>query len=220
MSSPSPAEITARALLDAGAFLVRPEQPFRLTSGLLAPFYINCRQIIFHPEARGRIADAQAVAIDKALPGDSIEVVAGGVTAGVPFATMMADRLTLPLVYVRPEPKGHGLGAQIEGGDVAGRRVLLVEDLITTAGSILKFVGALRAAGATVEHVSVVFSRAGEAPLKALADAGLTLHALCTLDTLLAAARAAGRVDAAALADVRAFLADPEGWSRRRDADS
>ena len=220
MSSSSPAEITAHALLDAGAFLVRPEQPFRLTSGLLAPFYINCRQIIFHPAARAKIADAQAAQIRAALRADEIDVVAGGVTAGVPFATLVADRLGHPLVYVRPEPKGHGLGAQIEGGDVAGRRVLLVEDLITTAGSIMKFVGALRAAGAQVEHVSVVFSRAGEAPLKALADAGLTLHALCTLDTLLAAARSAGLVNEAALADVRAFLADPEGWSRRREAAS
>lgn len=214
----TPAEITARALLDAGAFLIRPERPFRLTSGLLAPFYVNCRQILFHPEARGRIADAQAVAIHKALPGDAIEVIAGGVTAGVPFATMMADRLTLPLVYVRPEPKGHGTAAQIEGGDVSGKRVLLVEDLITTAGSILKFVGALRAAGAQVSDVSVVFTRAGESARSALAEAGLRLHALCELDTLLAVAKREGVADDAALAEVRAFLADPEGWSKKREA--
>ncbi|MSO75172.1 MAG: orotate phosphoribosyltransferase [Alphaproteobacteria bacterium] len=214
----SPAEITARALLDAGAFLIRPEQPFKLTSGLLAPFYVNCRQIIFHPEARGRIADAQAVAIHKALPGDAVEVIAGGVTAGVPFATMVADRLSLPLVYVRPEPKGHGLGAQIEGGEVAGKRVLLVEDLITTAGSILKFVGALRAAGARVSDVSVVFTRAGDSARAALAEAGLRLHAVCELDTLLKVARATGVTNDAALAEVRAFLADPEGWSKKRDA--
>ncbi len=211
-----PAEITARALLDAGAFLIRPEQPFRLTSGLLAPFYVNCRQILFHPEPRGRIADAQAVAIHKALPGDAVEIIAGGVTAGVPFATMVADRLTLPLVYVRPEPKEHGTGAQIEGGDVSGKRVLLVEDLITTAGSILKFVGALRAAGALVDHVSVVFTRAGDSARTALTEAGLRLHALCELDTLLEVALKAGIIDQAKLADVRAFLADPESWSKRR----
>lgn len=214
----TPAEITARALLDAGAFLIRPERPFRLTSGLLAPFYVNCRQILFHPEPRGRIADAQALAIHKALPGDQVEVIAGGVTAGVPFATMVADRLSLPLVYVRPEPKGHGMGAQIEGGEVSGKRVLLVEDLITTAGSILKFVGALRAAGATVSDVSVVFTRAGESALAALAEAGLRLHALCELDTLLAVAKREGVASDAALAEVRAFLADPEGWSKKREA--
>lgn len=218
--TPDPAEITARALLDAGAFLIRPEQPFRLTSGLLAPFYINCRQIIFHPAARAKIADAQATQLRAALRADELDVIAGGVTAGVPFATLVADRLGHPLVYVRPEPKGHGLGAQIEGGEVTGRRVALVEDLITTAGSIMKFVGALRAAGATVEHVSVVFSRAGDAPLKALAEAGLTLHALCTLDTLLEAARRAALVNDAALAEVHAFLADPEGWSKGREAAS
>ncbi len=214
----TPAEITARALLDAGAFLIRPEQPFKLTSGLLAPFYVNCRQIIFHPEARARIADAQATAIGCALPGGAVEVIAGGVTAGVPFATMVADRLRLPLVYVRPEPKGHGLGAQIEGGEVSGKRVLLVEDLITTAGSILKFVGALRAAGARVEDVSVIFTRAGESALTALAEARLRLHALCELDTLLKVARSAGLANDSALIEVRAFLADPEGWSKKREA--
>jgi len=220
MTPSTPADITARALLDAGAFLVRPEQPFRLTSGLLAPFYINCRQIIFHPAARTRIADAQAAELRATLGADACDVVAGGVTAGVPFATLVADRLARPLVYVRPEPKGHGLGAQIEGGEVAGRRVVLVEDLITTAGSILKFVGALRAAGATVEHVTVVFSRAGEAALGTLAEAGLTLHALCTLETLLAAARSGGLVSDPSLAEVRAFLANPEAWSKKREAAS
>jgi orotate phosphoribosyltransferase len=136
----------------------------------------------------------------------------------VPFAALVADRLALPLVYVRPEPKGHGTAAQIEGGEVSGKRVLLVEDLITTAGSILKFVGALRAAGARVDDVSVVFSRAGEGAKAALAEAGLRLQALCELDTLLEVALKAGVIDQPKLAEVRAFLADPEGWSKKREA--
>ncbi len=103
-------------------------------------------------------------------------------------------------------------------GDVSGKRVLLVEDLITTAGSILKFVGALRSAGATVSDVSVVFTRAGESARNALAEAGLRLHALCELDTLLAVAKREGVATEAALAEVRGFLADPEGWSQKRDA--
>ncbi|MGD9537877.1 MAG: orotate phosphoribosyltransferase [Alphaproteobacteria bacterium] len=218
MAEAGPAEITARALLDAGAFLIRPERPFRLTSGLLAPFYINCRQILFHPAARARIADAQAEAIRHALPDSGVEVIAGGVTAGVPFATLAADRLALPLVYVRTEAKGHGTGAQIEGGDVAGRRVALVEDLITTAGSILKFVAALRAADGEVADVFVVFTRAGESARAALAEAGLRLHALCNLDTLLAVARKEGLASDAALAEIDAFLADAETWSKKREA--
>jgi orotate phosphoribosyltransferase len=218
MPASSPADLTARALLEAGAFLIRPAQPFRLTSGLLAPFYINCRQIIFHPAARARIAEALVARLRRDLTPEALDVIAGGVTAGVPFATLVADRLGRPLVYVRPEPKEHGTAAQIEGGAVVGRRVVLIEDLITTAGSILKFVGALRAAGAMVEHVAVVFSRAGGAAEQALAEAGVTLHALCTLDTLIEAAHAQGTLSAAGLEEARAFLADPEGWSKKREA--
>ncbi len=210
-TSAKAAETTAQALLEAGAFLVRPNDPFRLTSGLRAPFYINCRQILSHPAARATIADALAASV----PVPATEVVAGGVTAGVPFATMVADRLSLPLVYVRTAPKGHGTASQIEGGAVAGREVVLIEDLITTAGSVLAFAEALRKADARVSAVRVVFSRAGEAAQDALAAAGLSLTALSDLETLLAAAQARGVLDDAGLAEVRAFLADPDAWSAR-----
>ncbi len=217
MSRDDTAQTVARALLDSDAFLLRPARPFRLTSGLLAPFYINCRRLLSHAEARSRVAEAQAAAIRGAFDLGEIDMVAGGVTAGVPFATLVADRLALPLVYVRSEPKGHGTGSQIEGGDVAGKRVLLVEDLITTATSILKFANALRGAGATVRDVSVIFSRITEAALPALAEAGLSLAVLCDLETLLALAQADGLADDRALADVRGFLADPKAWSEAHE---
>jgi orotate phosphoribosyltransferase len=207
-------EKTAAALLEAGAFLVRPEEPFRLTSGLLAPFYINCRLILSHTAARSSVADALA----KTVPQPPTTMIAGGVTAGVPYAALVADRLALPLVYVRTKAKEHGTAGQIEGGSVAGENVVLIEDLITTAGSILAFAETLRAAGATVNTVSVLFSRAGEKPRQALTDARLTLTALCDLDTLLSVALAQGHIDDAALAQVRAFLDDPEGWSAKSAA--
>ena len=205
------AEEIAEVLLDTGAFLVRPDPPFRLTSGLHAPFYVNCRLILSRPEARATAAAALAATVPQ--PGTT--VIAGGVTAGVPFATLVADRLELPMVYVRAEAKAHGTAGRIEGGDVAGARVHLIEDLISTAGSILAFTGALREAGAVVDGVSVLFSRASASARQALADAGLALTAICDLDALLAVALASGRVDEAALGEVRAFLADPEGWSAR-----
>lgn len=205
------AEEIAAALLDAGAFLVRPAAPFRLASGLRAPFYVNCRLLLSHPGARTRAAAALAAVV----PLPATTVVAGGVTAGVPFAALVADRLSLPLVYVRAAPKDHGTAGRIEGGAVAGETVFLIEDLITTAGSILAFSGALRAAGARVDGAGVLFSRAGAAARRALGEADLGLAALCDLDILLATARASGRLDAAALAEIRAFLADPEGWSAR-----
>ncbi len=207
------AEEIAKALLEAEALLVRPAEPFRLTSGLCAPFYINCRLILSSPRARVRAAAALAATV----PQPATTVIAGGVTAGVPFATLVADRLGLPMVYVRAAAKAHGTASRIEGGDVAGACVYLIEDLISTAGSILSFTQALREAGAEVAGVSVLFSRADASAQEALADAGLDLRAACDLDTLLAVALRSGRIDEAAIGEVRAFLADPKGWSARHD---
>ncbi len=206
------ARVTARALLDAGAFLIRPDEPFRLTSGLLAPIYVNCRLILGHARARADIADA--LAADVATRGG--DIVAGGVTAGVPFATMVADRLGLPLTYVRPQPKSHGTGGQIEGAEVSGRKVVLVEDLITSAKSIVLFTNALRGAGATVDHASVVFARMTDAAQPALDQLGLSLNVLCDMETLLEMAQEEGAASAAEIAEVRAYLADAEGWSASR----
>ncbi|MFP6777316.1 MAG: orotate phosphoribosyltransferase [Alphaproteobacteria bacterium] len=210
--SDNDSHITARALLDAGAFLIRPNEPFRLTSGLLAPIYVNCRLILGHARARADIADA--LAADVAKRGG--EIVAGGVTAGVPFATMVADRLGLPLTYIRPQPKSHGTGGQIEGAEVADGKVVLVEDLITSATSIVLFTNALRAAGATVDHASVVFARMTAAAQPALDQLGLSLSVLCDMETLLEMALEEGVASAAAISEVRAYLADAEGWAASR----
>ena len=208
------ADEVAAVLLETGAFLVRPAEPFRLTSGLYAPFYVNCRLILSRHEARAQAAAALAATV----PQPETTVVAGGVTAGVPFATLVADRLALPMVYVRTEAKAHGTAGRIEGGDVAGERVHLIEDLISTAGSILAFAQALRDAGAEVDRVSVLFSRASVSAREALEEAGLALTAICDLDALLAAALSRGRIDERGLEEVRAFLADPEAWSARHKA--
>jgi orotate phosphoribosyltransferase len=210
--SDNASHITARALLDAGAFLIRPNEPFRLTSGLLAPFYINCRLILGHTKARADIADALAEDVGKR----GADIVAGGVTAGVPFATMVADRLGLPLTYIRPQPKSHGTSGQIEGGDVTGRKVVLVEDLITTATSIVLFTNALRVANASIDHVSVVFARMTDSAQPALDGLDLSLNVLCDLETLLNMAMEEGVATEAAIAEVRAFLRDPEAWSAAR----
>ncbi len=208
------AEEIAAVLLDTGAFLVRPENPFRLTSGLYAPFYVNCRLILSRHEARAMAAAALAATV----PVPATTVIAGGVTAGVPFATLVADRLGLPMVYVRAVAKAHGTASRIEGGSVGGQRVHLIEDLISTAGSILAFTRALREAGAEVDGVSVLFSRASASARQALEEAGLAITSVCDLDTLLGVAFANGHIDENGLGEVRAFLADPEGWSARHAA--
>jgi orotate phosphoribosyltransferase len=145
---------------------------------------------------------------------DAFDVIAGGETAGIPFAAWMADRLSLPMLYVRKKPKGFGRNAQIEGHLVEGQRVLLVEDLTSDGRSKINFCKALREAGAKVEHVFVLFFYdifpEGE---KILADLGVTLHRLTTWWDVLPVAKASGHFDPATMAEVEKFLHDPVGWS-------
>ena len=209
----SVADATAQAILESKSFLIRPEQPFRLTSGLLAPFYINCRQILSHPKARSIIANGLANAVEAT----NTKIVAGGVTAGVPYATMVADRLDLPLVYVRSEPKAHGTGAQIEGGNVSGKQVVLIEDLVTTGKSIMHFAEILRDSGAIVENVIVMFARLTSDALPKIIDSELKLYWLCDLERLLNIALSNGSADSAQLNEINSFLDDPKGWSNANE---
>jgi len=211
-----PSTLTAQALLDSGAFLLRPDEPFVLTSGMKAPFYINCRRLIFHPQSRTKIAEAFAEMIRQKLDLSKIDVIAGGVTAGVPFATLVADRLEKPLVYIRPEPKKHGTGSQIEGGEVSGQHVLLIEDLTTTAKSVLAFTKILRDAGATVSDACLVFSRATPEAHAELDAVNITMHVLSGMDVLLELARSQGVYSDADLSEAYAFLEDANAWSKAR----
>jgi orotate phosphoribosyltransferase len=144
-------------------------------------------------------------------------VIAGGETAGIPFAALVAERLALPMAYIRKKPKGYGRNARIEGPMGPGDRVLLVEDLTTDGGSKLSFVDAIRETGATCAHTAVIFSY-GIFPgtTETLAAHGLQLHALCTWWDVLSAAREAQAFDAATLTEVEAFLNAPRAWQEAR----
>ncbi len=152
--------------------------------------------------------------IEKAVGRRSLDAVAGGETAGIPFAAWIAERLDLPMLYVRKKPKGFGRMAQIEGHFDEGARVLLVEDLATDGKSKVHFCRALREAGAEVRDALVIFHY-GIFPegIAALAKEGITLHALATWRDVIEAAGASGYFDEPALAEVKAFLDDPAGWS-------
>src|SRR5207248_4414948 len=151
------AEITARMLLEVKAVLFYEAKPFVFTSGWASPVYIDCRKLIFYPRIRGQLVDFAAVTLARDAGFEQFDVVAGGETAGIPFAAWMADRLMLPMQYVRKKPKGFGRNAQIEGHIEPGDRVLLVEDMTTDGRSKVHFCKALREAGATVEHCFVFF---------------------------------------------------------------
>jgi orotate phosphoribosyltransferase len=146
---------------------------------------------------------------------DKIDSVAGGETAGIPFAAWVADRLNVPMQYVRKKPKGFGRNAQIEGQVLDGQRILLVEDMITDGRSKVNFCKAIRAAGAQVEHCFVIFFYdIYPEGRKILSDLGVSLHYLTTWWDILAVAKASGKFDPAMLAEVEKFMRDPAGWSK------
>ena len=176
--------------------------------------YVDCRRIIGFPRARARICALAVERIERAIGLETIEAVAGGETAGIPFAAWIADRMALPMAYVRKKPKGFGRNARIEGVVPEGRPTLLVEDLATDGGSKVGFVHALREAGTRCDHAFVVFSY-GVFPggLDALAGMGVALHHLCDWHDVLAACEGTGRFPDPTLVEVRRFLADPASWS-------
>ncbi len=208
------ARTTAGILMDIEAVLFRPEEPFIFTSGRASPVYVDRRRIISFPEARGKLMDLGVELIERKIGREAVDVVAGGETAGIPFAAWIAERLDKPMIYVRKKPKGFGRNAQIEGTFQDGARVLLVEDLSTDGGSKLNFVDAVRTAGGEIAHTFVIFHY-GIFPegIAALAERGVALHALATWWDTLAEAESRGYLPPEHLAEVRAFLEDPEGWS-------
>lgn len=208
-----PANRTAARLWDIAAVNFRPEDPFTLTSGKKSPVYIDCRKVIAYPDARRDIVEDAVRLIETEIGRDNLDAIAGGETAGIPYAAFIAQQMDLPMLYVRKKPKGFGRNAQIEGDMQEGWRVLLVEDLATDAGSKVNFIEALRAAGGVVDDCFVVFHYGiFPASKKILGDLGIRLLSLATWREVLAEARTRGAFDAAALANVEAFLDDPEGW--------
>ena len=209
------AELTARMYLDTGAVRFMAEKPFIFTSGWASPVYNDSRWLMSFPNVRSTLMGFAVASITRDIGRDKIDAVAGGETAGIPFAAWVADRLNLPMQYVRKKPKGFGRGAQIEGKLDEGQRVLLVEDLATDGKSKVNFIKALRDAGGVCEHCFVIFFYdiypQGK---KMLGDLGVTLHALTTWRDVLAVAKASGKFEAKMLAEVEKFIADPAGWSK------
>jgi orotate phosphoribosyltransferase len=148
---------------------------------------------------------------------EAFDNIAGGETAGIPFGALVAERMALPMTYVRKKPKGYGRNARIEGVMTEGQRVLLVEDLTTDGGSKLSFVDAIRETGATCAHTAVIFYYGifPETPQK-LADHGIALHHLCTWWDVLEEARRSEAFEPETLREVESFLRSPRAWQEAR----
>jgi orotate phosphoribosyltransferase len=211
------ARLTARMLLEIKAVHFNAEDPFTLASGLPSPTYIDCRKLISYPRIRATLMDFLTVTVMRDAGFEAFDNVAGGETAGIPFAAMIAERMALPMTYVRKKPKGYGRNARIEGEMTPGQRVLLVEDLTTDGGSKISFVDAIRETGASCAHTAVIFYY-GIFPQteKTLGDHGVSLHSLCTWRDVLAEAKAQAAFDAATLAEVETFLNAPRDWQDAR----
>jgi orotate phosphoribosyltransferase len=209
------AELTARMLLEINAVRFYEDKPFIYTSGLASPVYTDCRRIISFPRVRRALINFGITTMEREVGFEAFDAVAGGETAGIAFAAWMAERMMLPMQYIRKKPKGFGRNAQIEGEVVEGQRVLLVEDLTTDGGSKVTFINALRQAGCISEHAFAFFYYdIFPGGLKTLSEQGVTHHALATWWDVLPVAKASGRFDAGRLQEVETFMRDPVGWSQ------
>lgn len=208
------AQRAAKILLDTKSVLFNVDEPFTLTSGKRSPVYIDCRRLISFPAERKQLMDDAAAMLLEVTKDKPLDYLAGGETAGIPYAAFIAERMEKPMLYVRKKPKGFGRMAQIEGCmDEDSKNVALIEDLQTDGGSKKLFVDVLREAGANVEHAFVVFHygifKASEENMKAL---GITLHSLTDWWAVLKTAQDMNYFDAHTLSEVKRFLDAPIEW--------
>ncbi len=204
----------AKMLWEIRAVHFRADQPYKLSSGMMSPVYIDCRKLISYPRIRSAIMDFAAATVLSEAGFEQFDCVAGGETAGIPFAAFLSERLSLPMIYVRKQPKGHGRNAQIEGEMKEGARVLVIEDLTTAGGSMFTFIDAIRAAGGTVDHGMALFYYGIFPQAEArFANGKVKLHHIATWREVLQVAREKALFDANTLNSVEAFLDDPLKWS-------
>lgn len=201
----------ADVLLDIQAVRYEPDNPKTFKSGIISPVYIDNRSVPFWPKAWNRVIAAfqqQAVTID-------FDVIAGIEAAGIPHSAALAYSMRRPSVFVRKQAKEHGLKNRVEGGDVGGQRVLLIEDLVTTGGSSLSGVQALREAGAIVEHCLAIVSYGFADAFDAFDATGVHLHTLTHFGAILERAGQRGALTSDAIAGIQGWLDDPWGWHER-----
>ncbi len=205
--------------LRIGAIKLSPGDPFQWASGYRMPIYNDNRMFLFHPGIRKVIVAGLADLIAGA--GADPEVVAGTATAGIPHGASLADHLSLPFIYIRDKPKGHGLKNRIEGidadRDLEGRRVVVIEDLVSTGGSSARAVEAVREANGRADHCFAIFSYGLERAAEAFGalEPPCTVRSLLTFDVLLATARESGSFTDDELALLDEWRRDPFGWGEK-----
>ncbi|MEB2286862.1 MAG: orotate phosphoribosyltransferase [Anaerolineae bacterium] len=208
----------ARALLDCQAVVFTPRAPITFKSGIVSPVYVDNRRLPFWPaQWRVVIEGFRRAIVEDALVFDTI---AGIEAAGIPHSAALAYTLEMPSVFVRKQAKEHGTRSRIEGGEVSGRRVLLIEDLVTTGSSSLAGVEALREAGAIVGHCLCITTYGFPEAGRAFEQAGVRLHPLAPFGTIVLEASRRGLFGAGERAILEAWLRDPHGWAGAHPGES
>ena len=201
---------TARRLLQINAIKLSPQSPFVWASGLKSPIYCDNRAVLSYPEHRRFIIEGFAQKAEAFRPFD---LIAGVATAGIAHGVLLAERLGLPFIYVRPKAKEHGRRNQIEGDLKAGARALVIEDLISTGGSCLQAVEGLRGAGCSIAGVLAIFTYGFEQAQAAFQAAGCPFDTLSHYDALIAEALKAEYVQSAEMETLRQWRQSPQQWS-------
>ena len=203
----------AEALVAIGGVGFAPDAPITFKSGIKSPVYCDNRKFPFHPEQWSKVIRG----FEQSILDNKIEVdVIGGIeAAGIPHSAALGFAMAKPSIFIRKEAKGYGAKKRVEGGDIAGKHLLLVEDLVTTGSSSLSGVEALRAEGATVTDCLTIISYNLPEAVDNFASAGVRLHPLTTFAAVLEVALERGIIDEAAAASVRDWLGEPHGWAKR-----
>lgn len=202
----------AKLLLDNKAVFLRPNAPFTWASGIRSPIYCDNRLLLSYPEARRAVENGLADIIRSHYP--ACEVVVGTSTAGIAHAALVAELLNLPMAYVRGSAKDHGRGNQIEGRVEPGQRVVVVEDLISTGGSVVEVVNVLREAGAEVLGIASIFTYGLQKGIARLAEGRVENRSLSNYEALVEVAAETGYIEQGDMQKLRAFRQNPsdEGW--------
>ncbi len=206
------AEKTAESLLKIQAVKLNKKEPFTWASGWKSPIYCDNRKTLSYPEVRTYIRDEFAAIIDKLYP--NVDVIAGVATGAIANGALVADKMNKPFVYVRTDKKSHGMKNQVEGAIKEGQTVVVIEDLISTGGSSLKAVEALRAAGCKVEGMVAIFSYGFETASENFKANNVDLTILTDYNTMISQAKEAGYVSSEDVESLKEWRLSPSTWGR------
>lgn len=203
----------AKILLELNAISLNPKKPFKYASGIISPVYTDCRVLMAYPEKRRLIRDLYIDAIKKS--GVKFDVVAGTATAGIPHAAWIADKLNLPMVYVRGKAKDHGKEKLMEGIIKPEQKAIVIEDLVSTGESAINSVNAVRAAGGEISHVFSIITYGMEKAKISFDENKLKLISLTTFADVVKAALEIGQISKKEISVILDWTADPANWGKK-----